>query len=305
MNVPDGFSGGLSFYYSSITFSGSVDIYDGLDGTGNLLASINLSVTPSDGGNPTGPFSPFVSVDVDFAGTALSVEFGGTASQIGYDDVALGLVGDDGDDTLIGGAGDDTLVGGGGSDTSAYSGAQTSVIVSLANGVAKQDGDGGTDVLIGIENIVGSGFDDELTGDDKNNALDGGARDDILVGGAGTDTLTGGAGSDTFSYASVTDGGPSGDLVTDFESGIDRFEFDVTAFGDALEPDGTVNFLRVGPGADYDGTNATGQAAFVFEVDERGVGGILYYDPDPVDPGYAIVANVQGDEVTEPDITIV
>ena len=42
MNVPAGFDTGFSFFYASVTYSGSVDVWDGLDATGNLLASIRL-----------------------------------------------------------------------------------------------------------------------------------------------------------------------------------------------------------------------------------------------------------------------
>ncbi len=90
MNVAAGFDTGFSFFYSSVLFTGFVDVYDGLDGTGNLLASIPLPTTPSDGGDPTGFYSPFVPVGVLFAGTARSVDFGGTINQIGFDNITFG-----------------------------------------------------------------------------------------------------------------------------------------------------------------------------------------------------------------------
>jgi hypothetical protein len=90
MNVPAGFTTGFSFFYSAINNPGVVNVYDGLNATGNLLASINLPVTPSDGGDPTGAFSPFVPIGVAFAGTARSVDFGGTVNQIAFDDITIG-----------------------------------------------------------------------------------------------------------------------------------------------------------------------------------------------------------------------
>lgn len=90
MNVNDGFTTGFSFFYSAVNQPGFVNVYDGLNGTGNLLASINLPVTPSLGGDPNGDFSPFFPIGVTFAGTAMSVDFAGTADQIAFDNVTFG-----------------------------------------------------------------------------------------------------------------------------------------------------------------------------------------------------------------------
>lgn len=90
MNVAAGFSDGFSFFYSAINNPGSISVYDGLDGTGNLLASLQLPVTPSDGGDPSGAFSPFFPVGVAFQGVALSIDFGGTVNQIAFDNITFG-----------------------------------------------------------------------------------------------------------------------------------------------------------------------------------------------------------------------
>jgi len=92
MDVPAGFDTGFSFYYSAINDSGTVNVYSGLDGTGSLLASIYLPVTPS-GGSPEctyGAFCPWFPIGVSFAGTAESAVFTGTANQIGFDNITLG-----------------------------------------------------------------------------------------------------------------------------------------------------------------------------------------------------------------------
>ena len=90
MNVAAGFDTGFSLYYSAINHSGSVSVYDGFDGTGNLLATLNLPVTLSDGGDPTGLFSPFYAVGVDFTGIGHSIVFAGAANDIGFDDITFG-----------------------------------------------------------------------------------------------------------------------------------------------------------------------------------------------------------------------
>ena len=64
----------------------------------------------------------------------------------------------------------------------------------------------GNDVLIALENIIGSLYDDDLRGDGQANRISGGVGDDVIDlragndqadGGEGTDTADGGAGTDT------------------------------------------------------------------------------------------------------------
>ena len=98
---------------------------------------------------------------------------------------AAGLTGALGDDTLVGGPGIDRLAGGPGNDTADYSNAAGGVTVKLWAGMAFDDGDGGVDILIGIDNLIGSSYNDVLTGDGWDNVLDGGAGDDVLTGSLG------------------------------------------------------------------------------------------------------------------------
>ena len=105
------------------------------------------------------------------------------------------LIGGDGNDTLIGGAGGDTLIGnlgndaligGDGLDTASYETATAPVTVNLTT--RKATGAAGNDTLSTIENVIGSPFNDTITGDLLNN---------ILNGGTGTDTITGNGGNDS------------------------------------------------------------------------------------------------------------
>lgn len=92
MDVPAGFDTGFSFYYSAIVSPGSVSVYSGLDGTGALLAMLDLPVTPS-GGAPEctyGAYCPWFPIGVSFGGTAQSVIFSGAANYIGFDNITLG-----------------------------------------------------------------------------------------------------------------------------------------------------------------------------------------------------------------------
>lgn len=101
MNVSAGFDTGFSFFYSAINNAGSVNVYDGLNGTGNILASLNIPVTPSDGGDPNGNFSPFFDIGVGFSGTAMSVSFAGVQNQIGFDEITFGSITAGGDPTEV------------------------------------------------------------------------------------------------------------------------------------------------------------------------------------------------------------
>lgn len=89
MNVLDGFTGELSFFYTSVFAPGEVKIYDDLNATGSLIAQLVLPVTSSLAGDPGGRFSPFFSVELEFSGLAKSVVFGGGANNIIYDDIAF------------------------------------------------------------------------------------------------------------------------------------------------------------------------------------------------------------------------
>jgi hypothetical protein len=82
MDVAAGFNTGFSFFYSAAE-AGSVSVYSGLDGTGTLLQTLALPVTPS-------PYTVWDPVGVTFAGTAESVVWNGSANYIGFDDVTLG-----------------------------------------------------------------------------------------------------------------------------------------------------------------------------------------------------------------------
>jgi Ca2+-binding RTX toxin-like protein len=66
--------------------------------------------------------------------------------------------------------------------------------------------------------VIGSNYNDTITGNDSANVLEGRAGDDTLTGGAGNDTLIGGAGNDTLT------GGAGSDWLYG-GSGADHFKF--------------------------------------------------------------------------------
>lgn len=91
MNVNAGFTTGFSFQYATPATAGTVTVYEGLNGTGNILAQLALVPNGSGcGGDPTGQYNCWTPVGVTFSGTARSVNFSGTANFIVFDDVTLG-----------------------------------------------------------------------------------------------------------------------------------------------------------------------------------------------------------------------
>jgi Ca2+-binding RTX toxin-like protein len=112
------------------------------------------------------------------------------------------LSGDAGNDTLLGGLGSDILNGGSGTDTASYANAAAAVSVSLQSSLRAGEATG--DILISIENITGSGWDDLLMGDDTVNVIVGGSGNDTIFDFGGNDTVQGEGGDDTFHGGSGT-----------------------------------------------------------------------------------------------------
>jgi hypothetical protein len=69
MNVPEGFTDGFSFFYSAASVA-SVTAYDDVDGSGNILATLNLAVQSDNG--CVGDFCNWSPVSVSFSGNAKS-----------------------------------------------------------------------------------------------------------------------------------------------------------------------------------------------------------------------------------------
>ena len=133
------------------------------------------------------------------------------------------LIGNAGADTLSGGVGNDVLTGNGDGDTATYFDA-SGVRVSLAITSVQNTLSAGKDTLSGISNLIGSDYDDRLSGDGNANRLDGGAGNDTLLGDGGDDTLDAGDGDDRMS------GGAGADIL-DGGAGTDRAEYDDATAG--------------------------------------------------------------------------
>lgn len=153
------------------------------------------------------------------------------------------LSGGDGADTLQGGEGADVLIGGIGLDLADYTGSGAAVAVDLHAGTASGGDAAGDTVQGSVDGVIGSGFDDTLTGADGenltgpdtfttviygmagNDLIDGRAGADSLYGGTGADTIVGGTGADTL------DGGADRDVIfgaggDEIDGGEDGDDFD-------------------------------------------------------------------------------
>ena len=210
--------------------------------------------------------------------------FGNVINGMSGDDT---LNGNSGADTLRGGAGADSLNGDADIDTASYSSSAARVRVNLATN-SGLDADAQGDTFDSIENLIGSAFNDVLTGNTAANAVSGGAGadtlngnggGDTLFGGLGLDTLTGGGGNDKF----VFDTAPAAanrDAITDYNVAADTMQLDNAVFA-GLGPLGALaaGKFRIGAAA----LDATDRIIY------QAASGRLYFDAD----GSGAIAPIQ------------
>ncbi len=205
----------------------------------------------------------------------------------GGDDTLIGeggndqLFGMEDDDILIGGAGTfDVLDGGEGIDTADYSESAEGIVIEMAAGNGQgTGGDAVNDILLNIENIIGSEESDEIAADEFDNALtglgnrddlngsggddvlDGGSAQDMLNGGSGRDRLTGGGAADTFKWNSTNHSrtGAERDVVVDFSLTSDIIDLSSI---DAVEGGNDNAFVLTGNGGS-NGFTSAGQLRFL------------------------------------------
>ena len=152
------------------------------------------------------------------------------------------LYGGDGNDFLQGGDNGDKFDGGAGINTISYADytVATGIAANLNTNTFARGYALGDNIVAAntIQNIIGSGGTDELTGDAQNNRLVGGLGDDTLEGGLGNDTLVGGLGDDTL------EGGLGNDTLVG-GLGADIYVFNGNWGEDIIRGDadgGTLNF---------------------------------------------------------------
>ncbi|MFJ2483205.1 retention module-containing protein [Pseudomonas sp. NPDC087598] len=245
----------------TVNYAGAHDITPDFHGTYTAndnhggSDSAAVTITYQDGHTLTGTSGD----DILVAGTGDNILNGGDGNDVltagsGNNEMHGGA----GNDLLYSGPGNDLLDGGSGIDTASYAHATAGVTVNLGLLGAQNTVGAGTDTLTGIENLVGSNFNDTLTGDNNNNVingglgndtLNGGGGDDLLIGGMGNNTMTGGPGADTFQWLK---GNSGHDLITDFTPGTDKLDLSQLLQGEngtTASLDDYLHFTVTGSGA--------------------------------------------------------
>jgi Ca2+-binding RTX toxin-like protein len=183
------------------------------------------------------------------------------------------LFGGDGNDVLDGGQADDLLSGGLGLDRASY--ANGGPVTANLSDATKNSGEATGDTYASIENLTGSGFNDDLTGNNGGNSIIAGAGDDtvfglngddsmfgqdgndILEGGVGADNMSGGAGNDRATYVNAAAGivaallSPAqntGEALGDIFTSIENLTG--SKFADTLKGTNSLNSLIGGEGDD-------------------------------------------------------
>ncbi|MGY3590313.1 Ca2+-binding RTX toxin-like protein [Bradyrhizobium sp. USDA 4341] len=212
------------------------------------------------------------SMFVFFAGTpGDDVIIGSALSQNLYGEAGNDIIdGKAGSDLQYGGLGNDVLIvsesapgdkddldGGAGIDTADFSAFGAAVLIDLVNFQKEAQTTDATTLTVGtlrtiaqiesVENVVGTAFDDQISGDAGANLLVGGAGSDILDGRSGDDVIEGGDGADTLSGGMGDDrlsGGAGADVLN---GGLGRDVLDGGSGDDVLSGGGDADTFLFGP----------------------------------------------------------
>jgi Ca2+-binding RTX toxin-like protein len=196
----------------ALTGDSSANVLEGGAGDDTLTGGAGNDTLIGGSGNDMASYSTDVNgVTIDLVNQTASGSGAGTDSLSGIENAAGGsgwdnITGDGGDNLLIGNAGNDTLIGGVGNDTlrggagadrldggtgtdvADYSDVTGPLTINLGTG-SVTGGTAGSDTLISIEGVIGSGGADTITGSGNDDYIDGGAGADSILGGAGNDTI--------------------------------------------------------------------------------------------------------------------
>jgi len=233
--VDESSGGGIDTVQSSITFSladathakGSIENLtltgtSAINGTGNPLDNV---ITGNSGNNVLAGLAGSDTLDggagadtatyaASPAGVTVSLMTGLGTDGFGTVDTLKNienLMGSNANDTLEGNAGANVLNGGGGSNTVSYEHATAGVTVNLGTTKAQNTGGAGADTVSNFLNLIGSAFNDTLTGTTGANTIDGGGGNDTIAGGSGADTFKFGP---NFGHDTIKDFTPAqGDVI--------------------------------------------------------------------------------------------
>ena len=207
------------------------DVLDGNEGDDTLYGYAGDDLLMGDEGN-----------DTLYGGEGADRLYGGAGNDA--------LYGGAGDDWLQGNTGSDLMDGGEGRDTASFEEIAPAADGSGVTLTTDHDATGSTytvvsavnddsDTVVNVERVIGSNYDDTMTGgagDDHfvgargRDTIDGGAGDDVIYGSLDDDALTGGEGADTFVFLRYEDSygtwrGDGHDVIEDFDVAADVIEF--------------------------------------------------------------------------------
>jgi len=89
ITVQAGFENGFSLFYGALAAT-SVSVYEGLNGTGELLATLDLAANNAACRQPYPAICNFTKASIAFNGVAKSVVFDGQVTDILFDDITFG-----------------------------------------------------------------------------------------------------------------------------------------------------------------------------------------------------------------------
>ncbi|KQS88649.1 MULTISPECIES: calcium-binding protein [unclassified Rhizobium] len=193
-------------------------------------------------------------------------------------------------ETITGANGDDILDGRGGADTLGYSWetGDRGAKVNLTKGYG-YDTFGYRDTISNFEYVIGTKYNDALTGNEKankltggygndtltgvsgNDTLSGGDGNDVLSGGTGKDALSGGAGNDIFVFNAALSATTNVDTISDFSVVSDTIKLENAIF---TKLTGTGVLTSAQFSANAAGTAADTSDRIIYETDT----GKLFYD---------------------------
>jgi len=244
-------------------------LFDDIDGTVDNDAIFGLAgddvIRGSDGSDYIHGGRGWDTVDYSGYAGRLSIQLQATGESTVYGDGVASdrlvsieqVIGGSGDDYFVGNAGDNVFFGGDGHDYFVasqgydryfgdcgydmvdYSNVGTGLKIAPtgAGTATASSGHDGFDILVSIENIIGTSYKDVIVGDGADNffrgiggndRLSGGAGGDVLNGGCGNDCLTGGCDADIFEF----DGRFGKDVILDFDAhGDDQDRIDLSGVG--------------------------------------------------------------------------
>ena len=196
---------------------------------GGTGAAVIEDIFSINGAPPIGSAAGGITLDLSNPGSSTGLAQGLTLISIervtgsSYQDVFFGdgnendFRGLGGYDWFVGSTGGrERYFGGDGLDTVTYYQSSAGISASLRNGAGFSGGqetgygsagDAVRDLYFEIENLVGTAFNDSLTGNEERNQLSGLDGDDFIFGFGGTDYIKGGKGNDTI------DGGAGSDFA--------------------------------------------------------------------------------------------